>query len=92
VSDGSGRRGVAVLGSTGSIGRSTLDVLRRQRDHFAVVALTCGRNREEFERQVAEWRPAFAGLAVPGADDRWPCGPEVLVEAATRQPRHRAGR
>ena len=73
-----------MLGSTGSVGRSTLDVLRRQRDHFAVVALTCGRNREEFERQVAEWRPAFAGLAVPGADDRWPCGPEVLVEAATR--------
>ncbi len=72
-----------MLGSTGSIGRSALDVLRRQRDHFAVVALTCGRNREEFERQVAEWRPAFAGLAGAGADDRWPCGPEVLIEAAT---------
>jgi 1-deoxy-D-xylulose-5-phosphate reductoisomerase len=84
VSDGGGRRGVAVLGSTGSVGRSTLDVLRRQRDHFTVVALTCGRNRDEFERQVAEWRPAFAGLAVPGADDRWPCGPDVLLEAATR--------
>ena len=84
MSDGDGRRGVAVLGSTGSVGRSTLDVLRRQRDHFALVALTCGRNREEFERQVAEWHPAFAGLALPGADDRWPCGPEVLVEAATR--------
>jgi 1-deoxy-D-xylulose-5-phosphate reductoisomerase len=83
VSDVAGRRGVAVLGSTGSIGRSTLDVLRRQRDHFAVVALTCGRNHEEFERQVAEWRPAFAGLAVPGGGERWPCGPEVLVEAAT---------
>jgi 1-deoxy-D-xylulose-5-phosphate reductoisomerase len=76
-------RGVAILGSTGSIGRSTLDVLRRQRDHFRVVALTCGRNREEFARQVAEWEPAFAGLAIPGSDDRWPCGPEVLVEAAT---------
>ncbi len=74
---------MAVLGSTGSVGRSTLDVLRRQGDHFAVVALTCGRNRQEFERQVAEWRPAFAGLALPGADDRWPCGPEVLIEAAT---------
>ena len=63
------RRGVAVLGSTGSIGRSTLDVLRRQRDHFRVVALTCGRNRGEFERQLAAWRPAFAGLAVPGSGD-----------------------
>jgi 1-deoxy-D-xylulose-5-phosphate reductoisomerase len=77
-------RGVSILGSTGSIGRSTLDVLRRQRDHFRVVALTCGRNREEFARQVAEWEPAFAGLAQPADDDdRWPCGPEVLVEAAT---------
>jgi 1-deoxy-D-xylulose-5-phosphate reductoisomerase len=75
---------VAVLGSTGSIGRSTLDVLRRQRDHFQVVALTCGRNRGEFERQLAEWRPAFAGSAAAGKGDDWPSGPEVLVEAATR--------
>ena len=56
-------RGVAVLGSTGSLGRSTLAVLRRQREHFRVVALTAGRNLEEFEAQVAEWRPAYAGLA-----------------------------
>ena len=75
--------GVAILGSTGSIGRSTLEVLRRQRDHFRVVALTCGRNRAEFASQVEEWRPAFAGLALPGGDERWPCGPDVLVEAAT---------
>ena len=75
---------MAVLGSTGSIGRSTLDVLRRQRDHFEVVALTCGWNRDEFERQVAEWRPAFAGSARPGSGDPWPCGPAVLIEAATR--------
>jgi 1-deoxy-D-xylulose-5-phosphate reductoisomerase len=77
------RRGVAVLGSTGSIGRSTLDVLRRQREHFEVVALTAGRNREELERQVAEWRPAFAGCSDPHADGSRPAGPEVLVEAAT---------
>jgi 1-deoxy-D-xylulose-5-phosphate reductoisomerase len=76
-------RGVAVLGSTGSIGRSTLDVLRRQRDHFRVVALTAGRRGAELEAQVAEWRPAFAGLATVGRDDRWPSGPQVLVEAAT---------
>ena len=37
-------RGVAVLGSTGSIGESALAVLGRQRDHFRVVALTAGRN------------------------------------------------
>jgi len=74
---------VAVLGSTGSIGRSTLDVLRRHQDHFRLVALTAGRNRDDFAAQVAEWRPAYAGLASFAHDVRWPSGPEVLVEAAT---------
>ncbi len=77
-------RGVAILGSTGSIGRSTLDVLRRQRDHFRVVALTAGRNQDELASQVAEWAPGFAGLAEPGNNGGWPRGPQVLVEAATR--------
>ena len=76
-------RGVAVLGSTGSIGRSTLMVLRRQRDHFRVVALTAGRNLAEFDAQVAEWAPAYAGLAVGANGTRYPTGPEVLLEAAT---------
>ncbi|HEV8176642.1 MAG TPA: saccharopine dehydrogenase NADP-binding domain-containing protein, partial [Gemmatimonadales bacterium] len=78
-----GRRGVAVLGSTGSIGRSTLDVLRRHQDHFRLVALTAGRNRDEFAAQVAEWKPTYAGLAGLTDDACWPSGPEVLVEAAT---------
>jgi 1-deoxy-D-xylulose-5-phosphate reductoisomerase len=78
-----GIRGVAVLGSTGSIGRSTLDVLRRQRDHFRLVALTAGRNRDEFAAQVAEWHPTYAGLAGVADDVPWPSGPGVLVEAAT---------
>jgi 1-deoxy-D-xylulose-5-phosphate reductoisomerase len=75
-------RGVAVLGSTGSIGRSTLAVLRRQRDHFRVVALTAGGNAAELEAQRAEWRPAFVGLAEPAPDGPFPSGPGVLVEAA----------
>ena len=81
---GSGvQRGVAILGSTGSIGRSTLDVLRRQQDHFRIIALAAGRNRDEFAAQVAEWTPSYAGLAGVANDARWPSGPEVLVEAAT---------
>lgn len=76
-------RGVAVLGSTGSIGRSTLAVLRRQREHFRVVALTAGRNVEEFDAQVAEWQPAFAGLAAAENGTRYPSGPDVLLQAAT---------
>jgi 1-deoxy-D-xylulose-5-phosphate reductoisomerase len=77
------QRGVALLGSTGSIGRSTLDVLRRQQEHFRLVALTAGRNRDQLEAQVAEWRPSYAALAGLREDSRWPTGPEVLVEAAT---------
>jgi 1-deoxy-D-xylulose-5-phosphate reductoisomerase len=77
------QRGVALLGSTGSIGRSTLEVLRRQGEHFRLVALTAGRNQDELESQVAEWRPSYAGLAGIVGDARWPTGPEVLVEAAT---------
>ena len=53
-------RGIAVvLGSTGSIGRSALRVLDRQREHFRVVALTAGCNRDELEaagRRVAARR------------------------------------
>jgi len=76
-------RGVAVLGSTGSIGQSTLAVLRRQREHFYVVALAGGRNRALLDAQVAEWHPAFARLVDAGAGNGLPHGPAVLVEAAT---------
>ncbi len=77
-------RGVALLGSTGSIGTSTLEVLRRQRDHFRVVALTAGRNRALLEAQVAEWKPDYAGLVEgSGGNGRIAVGPDCLVRAAT---------
>ncbi|MCC7364710.1 MAG: 1-deoxy-D-xylulose-5-phosphate reductoisomerase [Dehalococcoidia bacterium] len=51
--------GVAVLGSTGSIGRQALDVIRQLPDRFEVVALAAGRNHELLARQIAEFRPRF---------------------------------
>ncbi len=69
-------RGVAILGSTGSIGKSALKVLSRQREEFRVVALTARVNRAALECQSAEWRPGLAGLT----SER---GPELLVEAAS---------
>ncbi len=69
-------QGVAVLGSTGSIGCATLEVLRRHPDRFRVVALTAGTNQAALDAQVAEWRPASASLA-NGT-------PAALIEAATR--------
>ena len=77
--------GVAILGSTGSIGCSTLQVLARQRDRFRVAALTAHSNAELLERQAAEWHPGYIGLVNlgDGAAGRGK-GPECLVEAATR--------
>ena len=51
--------GVAVLGSTGSIGTQTLDVIRALRDRFRVVALAAGRNTDLLYAQVAEFRPSL---------------------------------
>jgi 1-deoxy-D-xylulose-5-phosphate reductoisomerase len=55
--------GVAVLGSTGSIGESTLDVLRRHPDRFRVVALSAQRNVESLLAQCREFRPDCVALA-----------------------------
>lgn len=76
-------RGIALLGSTGSIGHSTLEVLKRHREEFRLVALTAGRNHARLEAQCAEWSPSFAGLAAGSASNGIASGPEVLVEAAT---------
>lgn len=55
----SNRRRIAVLGSTGSIGRQALDVIRQLPDRFEVVALAAGRNAGLLAEQVAEFRPRY---------------------------------
>ena len=79
-------RGVALLGSTGSIGTTALRVLERQRDRFHVAALTAFANGGLLEEQVARFEPAFVGLVQNGTshDTRWHTGRSCLVEAATR--------
>lgn len=57
------RRRVAVLGSTGSIGTSTLEVLRKNGDQFEVFALTAARNKALLQQQVELFSPRFAALA-----------------------------
>ena len=76
--------GVAVLGSTGSIGRSTLAVLGRHRDEFHVVALTAHSNAELLREQADQWRPAYVGLVNGGRGSGRGNGTGCLVEAATR--------
>ena len=55
--------GVCVLGSTGSIGVQTLNVVRRNPDRFRVVALVCGGNAELLAKQANEFRPVFVGIS-----------------------------
>ena len=77
--------GVAILGSTGSIGCSTLQVLARQRERFRVAALTAHSNADLLEQQAAEWKPGYVGLVNGGSREQGAgSGASCLVEAATR--------
>jgi 1-deoxy-D-xylulose-5-phosphate reductoisomerase len=58
---------VVVLGSTGSVGESTLDVLARHPDRFRLVAIGANRNAAKLAEQIRRWRPAYAALADEGA-------------------------
>jgi 1-deoxy-D-xylulose-5-phosphate reductoisomerase len=83
------RRGVAVLGSTGSVGRQALDVLRQFPERWQVVALSGGRNTALLAEQVREFQPAFAWAdtsdqsltsAMDAAGSRW-LSPEAMSTA-----------
>ena len=69
------RRGVALLGSTGSIGAQAVEVIDAHPDLFRVVALATGSNRRVLEEQAARLAPAVA-LVHPSDEE--------LVELATR--------
>jgi 1-deoxy-D-xylulose-5-phosphate reductoisomerase len=58
---------LAILGSTGSIGASTLDVAARHPDRFRVVALTADRQVDRLFAQVSEYRPRIAAMADPAS-------------------------
>ena len=88
-------RGISVLGSTGSIGTQTLDVIRRNKD-IKVVALAAGTRVKELAEQVREFRPSLvcigteklAGelkLLLSDIDVKIVYGDEGLIEAATHK-------
>jgi len=60
------RKRVAILGSTGSIGRQALDVIGRYRDRFDVVGLAAGKNLALLAEQVASFQPPVAVSAADG--------------------------
>jgi 1-deoxy-D-xylulose-5-phosphate reductoisomerase len=88
-------RRVSILGSTGSIGRSTVDLLARNRDEFTVEALTAYRNATLLAEQARQLGARFAAVvdetqyatlkdALAGTGIEAGCGPNALIEAAER--------
>ena len=92
-------RRVTVLGSTGSVGSSTLDLMEQAQGagsaRFEVEALTGGANIARLAEQARRWRPRIAVTADParlnelrealtGTGIETAAGPEAIVEAATR--------
>ena len=80
------RKKVAVLGSTGSIGKSSLDVIRKYSSMLELSAISCHTNTELLEKQAREFSPRFA--AVSGLDrvqqdifggTKTGCGEEALL-------------
>lgn len=83
-----GSLGVAVLGSTGSIGRQTLDVVDAYPEHFRVVTLAARARSAAFLEQVARYQPAIASIFEQCDDDlagarQTLTGMEGLAAAAT---------
>jgi len=85
-------RRIALLGSTGSIGRQTLDVVRRFPDHFEVVALAARSNVELLAKQVQEFKPSLVTCFAdtPGVEEKAQAalpgvvlGEQGLLEVAT---------
>ena len=84
---------IAILGSTGSIGTQTLDVVREHSDELQVVALAAGSNKERLKEQIKEFHPKLVGLSdekkaqelkeeLAGEQVEVVCGMEGLIEVA----------
>src|SRR5216684_2104515 len=58
-------KSIAILGSTGSVGVTTLDVVERFSDRFQVVAMAAGRNIALMAEQVRRFRPELVSVATP---------------------------
>lgn len=84
---------IAILGSTGSIGTQTLDVVREHSDELQVVALAAGSNKERLKEQIKGFHPKLVSLSdekkaqelkeeLAGEQVEVVCGMEGLIEVA----------
>jgi len=81
-------KGITILGSTGSVGLSTLDVINRHPDKYRVVALTANHNLEAFKQQCLKYRPDYAVMVDTGcarklATELNQSAPQITVLAGT---------
>jgi len=91
MAQGKGKKRVLVLGSSGSIGRNTLEVIRSFPELFEVAALACRSSKELLARQIKEFKPAAVALVDAEKPPDLPeitgepeglscyCGPEGLL-------------
>ncbi len=88
-------KSVTILGSTGSVGRSTLDIIGRGDGQFSLTALTANTNVELLAKQALEFRPEVAVIrddskydelkdALAGSDIEAAAGEQALSDAAGR--------
>ena len=63
-------KNLAILGSTGSIGQSTLSIVEQFPERYSVAALAAGRNVDEAFGQAARWRPRIVSMATEELADR----------------------
>jgi 1-deoxy-D-xylulose-5-phosphate reductoisomerase len=85
---------VTILGATGSVGDSTIDLIQREPDKYRVVALTAHRNAAKLAQQARALKPEMVALAdkagyqelkdaLAGTNIRVAAGPEAVCEAAS---------
>src|SRR2546426_8159979 len=90
---------IVILGSTGSIGTNTLDIISKFPEKFQAVGLTAGNNVDKLEEQVRTFSPAVVAMADPAAAERLRTrckglkttilnGTDGLTQTATRSEEH----
>ena len=96
ASSGASPRRIILLGATGSIGASTLDLIERNPESFVVVAIAGGRDHAALARIALAFRPEFVAIrdesayaplkeALAGTNIQVAAGREAVIEAATRE-------
>ena len=83
-------RRIVILGSTGAIGKNTLEIIRKNRSKFEIIGLACRKNKKLLSEQIKEFNPGYAYIEEKDSDffRRFPSikffyGDEGLIQIAT---------